>query len=287
MRGSGIRQAAVISGKCGERFLPLSSTAASPLRNTGITLAGISTLKPPYEMGRPLPQNHLLLYTLSGSAELRFSERATRMKEGDLWLIPINRPHHYILDRKQWNIFWFHLGDSAQWEHLKKQKARVITRRYDAGRILEAMEGMIFEGLHRASGWEENLGHFADILSTYISRILSSEENPADRRIRFELGHLWEKVNADISRNWTVKELADHLFISEPQLYRYTEKYCGSSPLAMVTKLRMQYARSLLLHTDEPLYLIAEKTGYSTPFAFSKAFKRYSGKSPREFRKSN
>jgi AraC-like DNA-binding protein len=209
------------------------------------------------------------------------------MKQGDLWLIPVNRPHHYILDRKHWNIFWFHLGDTPDWEHLKEQKPRVLTQRYNAKRILEAMEGMIFEGIHRASGWEHNLENYAEILATCIRRILSPSDNPGDRRIRFELGQLWEKVNADIARNWSVKELADELFISEPQLYRYTEKYSKSSPLAMVTRLKMEYASNLLLRTDEPLYLIAGKTGYSTPFAFSKAFKKYSSKSPREFRKSN
>ena len=49
-------------------------------------------------------------------------------------------------------------------------------------------------------------------------------------------------------------------------------------------KLRMDKAKELLLHTDESLAVIAEKTGYLNYYSFKRAFQRGQGISPREYR---
>jgi AraC-like DNA-binding protein len=48
----------------------------------------------------------------------------------------------------------------------------------------------------------------------------------------------------------------------------------------------MEHGKMLLAHTDYPLAIIADRLGYATPFAFSKAFKRWSGTSPKQFRQA-
>lgn len=47
---------------------------------------------------------------------------------------------------------------------------------------------------------------------------------------------------------------------------------------------RMARAADLLRQPDETVASVAEKIGYSTPFAFSAAFKRVRGMSPRQYR---
>jgi AraC-like DNA-binding protein len=51
-----------------------------------------------------------------------------------------------------------------------------------------------------------------------------------------------------------------------------------------LTFLRMQRAAELLFSTDEKVARIAEQVGYSDPFAFSVAFKKWTGCPPSEFR---
>lgn len=46
----------------------------------------------------------------------------------------------------------------------------------------------------------------------------------------------------------------------------------------------IQCAGRLLAHTDEPIYLIADKCGYESPSAFAKAFQRHTGLSPMDYR---
>ena len=55
----------------------------------------------------------------------------------------------------------------------------------------------------------------------------------------------------------------------------------------MVRKIRMHQARRLLVQTDLPLQDIAERVGYGTGFALSKAFKCVYGEAPAHLRASH
>ena len=48
---------------------------------------------------------------------------------------------------------------------------------------------------------------------------------------------------------------------------------------------RMRRAEEMLQSTGYKLHQLAAALGYETPFAFSRAFKRYAGISPKQFRK--
>lgn len=50
---------------------------------------------------------------------------------------------------------------------------------------------------------------------------------------------------------------------------------------------KMLYAKTLLTNTDYTLDIIAQKTGYSTAFAFSAAFKKLTGMPPSEYAKTH
>ena len=53
----------------------------------------------------------------------------------------------------------------------------------------------------------------------------------------------------------------------------------------LVTDYRCRLAKELLLKTDERIEVIVERTGFSEPSTFYRAFKRWVGETPVEFRK--
>ena len=59
----------------------------------------------------------------------------------------------------------------------------------------------------------------------------------------------------------------------------------GSSPIQYLTQWRMLLASSLLRASDAPLAHIAEKVGYQTETAFSRALRREFGSPPAAWRK--
>ncbi|MCY1207193.1 putative HTH-type transcriptional regulator [compost metagenome] len=53
----------------------------------------------------------------------------------------------------------------------------------------------------------------------------------------------------------------------------------------LVTDYRCRLAKDLLLNTDERIEVIVERTGFSEPSTFYRAFKRWVGDTPVEFRR--
>ena len=60
----------------------------------------------------------------------------------------------------------------------------------------------------------------------------------------------------------------------------------GMAPMQYIHNLRMNKAKSLLLCDDISIAEVAESTGYSNRYHFSKMFKLYTGVSPRDYIKS-
>ena len=105
-------------------------------------------------------------------------------------------------------------------------------------------------------------------------------------RESLELLNLWQLVEADLSHDWSIEELASRSKVSREQLRRLCHKQMACSPMDHVMSLRMRHAQNLLRLTDEKLNVISASVGYSTAFAFSAAFKRFAGVSPSEYRNS-
>lgn len=85
---------------------------------------------------------------------------------------------------------------------------------------------------------------------------------------------------------WTVADLARRSNLSRAAFARRFTELTGRPPLTYLTWWRMTIAARLLQTSDEPLITIAGRVGYSTEYAFSKAFKRELGLPPSRYRAS-
>ncbi len=84
---------------------------------------------------------------------------------------------------------------------------------------------------------------------------------------------------------WTVAGLASEVNVSRAALARRFTELVGEPPMAFLTSWRIDLAADLLRQPDIKLGAVADRVGYSTPFALSNAFKRLRGISPREHRR--
>lgn len=93
-------------------------------------------------------------------------------------------------------------------------------------------------------------------------------------------------IHSDPAHPWTVASLAARAGLSRaPFARRFTEKV-GRPPLTYLTWWRLTLAARLLRDTDAPLRVIAGKSGYTSEFAFAKAFKRHHGVAPGRLRRA-
>lgn len=92
------------------------------------------------------------------------------------------------------------------------------------------------------------------------------------------------KLHGDPARAWTTELLATELGVSRATLTRRFASTTGQAPGAYLTRWRMDLAARKLRDTDDTLDAIARSVGYTTPYAFSRAFTRSRGQSPGRYR---
>lgn len=94
-----------------------------------------------------------------------------------------------------------------------------------------------------------------------------------------------DAMKADPARRWTVSALARICGLSRAAFARRFTRALGVSPLRWLTEHRLRLAQERLRETDLTLAAIAAELGYTSEFAFAKAFKRLFGIAPGLFRR--
>jgi AraC-like DNA-binding protein len=93
-----------------------------------------------------------------------------------------------------------------------------------------------------------------------------------------------ELLNAELSKRWTVELLAREVGLSRPVFAARFLRVLGLSPMRYLTQRRLRVAASLLLGSDAALAEVAAHVGYTSEFAFNRAFKRQYGVPPGVYR---
>ncbi|MBC3372354.1 AraC family transcriptional regulator [Pseudomonas sp. SWRI92] len=81
-------------------------------------------------------------------------------------------------------------------------------------------------------------------------------------------------------RDWTVAQLAEQCNTSRSVFADRFQMTIGMAPLRYVTQLRMRLASQWLTLERLPIEEVAQRLGYTSQAAFSRAFKRITGKTP-------
>jgi transcriptional regulator GlxA family with amidase domain len=92
-------------------------------------------------------------------------------------------------------------------------------------------------------------------------------------------------MQGDVARAWTVTELARRVGLSRPAFARRFVAHAGISPLRYLTRYRMERAAEMLAQPELRLAQVAGQVGYSSEYAFNRAFKRQHRVAPGTFRR--
>ena len=85
-------------------------------------------------------------------------------------------------------------------------------------------------------------------------------------------------------RAWTVDTLAREVALSRSLFAQRFTVLVGESPMQYLTRWRLALAARALRAGDEAITRLAERSGYATDAAFSRAFKREFGLPPSAWR---
>ena len=110
----------------------------------------------------------------------------------------------------------------------------------------------------------------------------NGQEYTTEQRIREVIHFLGQNIDHMISRS----EAAQHACLNEDYFSRAFKKETGMGYKEFVLKQKADYAIKLLTNTDLPITVIASKVGYDNYNNFTQMFRKLTGKTPTDYRKS-
>jgi len=141
-------------------------------------------------------------------------------------------------------------------------------------------------------GSEAVVGRLADILfigairSCLEGRLASAESGWFAAIRDRQIGRAVALLHSDPTRPWTVEMLADQVSLSRSALASKFTRLVGEPPLRYLTRVRLDAAAKRLRVTNDKLLVIAAAASYDSAAAFTRAFERYVGISPGEYRRA-
>lgn len=110
----------------------------------------------------------------------------------------------------------------------------------------------------------------------------TQRSNNIDRLLKLD-----DIINTNFTNNFTNKDIADILFISERQLSRIVIKNYGQPLRLIIMKKRLDIAAELLLTTSDSVEYISSSVGFKNKNSFHREFKKRFGMTPSEYRKTS
>jgi AraC family transcriptional regulator, arabinose operon regulatory protein len=234
----------------------------------------------------------LLVCTISGSGLYRQGLVELHTRPGDFTLLRPGTPHDYGTSptRGHWEPLWAHFVPRPDWLPLLDWPAaapgllhlplgdlaagrRARRRFFDAVR-LNAGPG----GQHEALA----LNALEEVLLWCDSANPGKAQARLDPRIRRAL----ERIHSAFAEPLTVQSLAAHAGLSASRFAHLFRAQVGGTPQRYLEHHRLARARELLRFTQEPVRDIARQVGFPNPFYFTLRFRRHTGASPRDWRRS-
>ncbi len=125
---------------------------------------------------------------------------------------------------------------------------------------------------------------FVDVIRRYLETLPSDRLNWLAGLRDPYIGRALTEIHRDPAHDWTLESLARKAAMSRSAFAGQFMKFVGTPPMQYLTNWRMQLAANQLVSTTDSMAVIANRIGYTSEAAFSRAFKKVVGCPPSEWR---
>ncbi|MGN0642598.1 MAG: AraC family transcriptional regulator [Huintestinicola sp.] len=258
-----------------------TNTAHTPPLN--VLYAGHQKCEPLHSWGKGVRDHYILHIIASGQGTYSTPDQTYTLSAGDCFLIyPFTEVEYTADEVCPWEYYWINFSGEGAEDILKKTDFSSDSPvMHGCGEdILTNMEKIM------DSNNIELAGRLYILLGQLMDKSVRQSESSVD--ISSEKLCL-KKARSFISCSYPlqigVEDIAAAADVSRTTLFRIFKKCCGMSPLEYLIFCRMEQAKRLLSGTDISVTAVARSVGYEDNLYFSRAFSRYAGISPTEFRR--
>ena len=262
--GSGTRRWVIDAAECPE------------LRTHRISRLGLDECGTGYERVRVTPSGSFVMACTGGRGRILLDGAWHAVKSGTVCMAPPRVVNAFHASRgARWHFVWVRYEEPRYVQPVVNAASPV---RLDEGAesLARSVAGLRDEWEHARD--PKLLHHWIELIHAHCRRFAQPW------RSNERLAHLWRDVEARPDHAWSIETLAAKAHLSGEHLRRLCLKELGRSPMQHVTYIRMCRAQSMLERSNDKLDVISSALGYHDTPAFIRAFKRWIGRNPTEYR---
>ena len=238
-----------------------------------------------------------VFYIASGVITVKFDTGIEEFVKGDMFIVP-PRVRHMVLMAEQGSIRYgvsidfqknSSKGSTAMYDMMEKlmMKDTFVAVR-NVPRMEEIFKKIVFAEIKND---EMYLGlHIHELLTELLRKGnedsgYSALENKLSDSNMMRLYKLQSMIFTFPTRAYSLRDIAEELFLSTRQVSRIIQQYYGCTYRELIATIRIEKAAGLLEGTDMNILEVASKSGYNSIKGFYTNFKERFGCLPSEYRR--
>lgn len=244
---------------------------------------GTNKCVPLYSYEHYVKSRIIIHIVLNGKGILRLNGKQYDIGPHEIFLIPENTYTYYQADKDEpWEYIWFHIGGPKIPLILKEAGLTPSNPVYPAVKDFPKIEKLAKSILSHYTRQYYCVGALYQICD-YMIKNASKGEPGIENSLKY-VKNVISYIQLKYSENVKIEDIADALGLNRSYLTRLFKEATGYSLQEYLLTYRMKMAVKMLSENTMSVSEVALNVGYGDSFTFSKAFKRYFGHSPSEFR---
>ena len=231
-----------------------------------------------------------LFYVVNGNGNFLVENQVITVKEHDLVIVNPSVPHtemslnskplEYIVFGVEGLTFDFGNPDSPE-------SYGMFSNLPYKNVLLNFFHILLQEISEKKHGYELVCHNILEVVLVFLSRNSKVQvRSVAAQKLTKECAHAKRYLDINYHQNITLDSLADLTHTNKYYLAHSFASYMGMSPINYLIQKRLAVSKELLCSTDHSVAQIASSTGFSSQSYFSQIFKKHTGQTPQQYRKT-
>jgi AraC-like DNA-binding protein len=252
-----------------------------------VVCGGLEHCAADYEIRRAAFPFYSIEYVARGRGEVKLKERTFTLQPGRLFAYGPGVPHHIRGDAGDLLVKYFVDFTGTGAKALLRASglaSKQATEVFPANSLQPLFDELIQVGLQGRPGGSRLCAKLLECLGLRIADArapITGAETLAFSTYQQCRGH----IERHFLRLKTLEQIAAECHANNAYLCRLFRRYDRQSPYQFLLRLKMNHAAERLRQPNVLVKQVAEETGFSDPFHFSRLFKDVLGLSPDSFRR--
>ena len=244
---------------------------------------GVTYPNPKYRISRTNNDMFIFEYILSGSGYVEVNGETFKVSANDVYIIEPGQDHTYYSDSKNpFKKIWINFYSDIFTEIFKSfgLTNKIVFKNTETLELFEEIQN-----LKKISNFSDDIRYeIAPIIFKILCKLAMNSNKLVTISKTAKLTKRY--IDESLYSNLTIEDIAKQINLSKAHIIRDFSKNYGISPYNYLINQKIAVAKKMLLLHNMNISEISSQLGFDNPNYFSKLFKKKTGISPLQYRKS-